>query len=272
MRMSKRQSHQVAEPREALHSKRFNVVQETRLIEQERQEKEALQRAFSEEKHRNLNLVDRTRTQETRLEQLEREVGDLRAHNMRLRDSEGAATRELESMRERNSALLSEAEQMRRQIRAQEDAIVGAHHLKEQTDRMMIDYEKIKEELSFTQNKNQDLQQTLNVNMVGRRKAEDDLLKTIKDLDDFKQRSRDAEAGDGRQISHLQSKVQDLQKQVDTLASENRSNMEQLGLANKDVAYWRDLAERAQDENRDFRTRIEDLEVKNRLLNDKLTG
>ena len=48
--------------------------------------------------------------------------------------------------------------------------------------------------------------------------------------------------------------------------------MEQLGLANKDVAYWRDLAERAQDENRDFRTRIEDLEVKNRLLNDKLTG
>ena len=87
MRMSKRQSHQVAEPREALHSKRFNVVQETRLIEQERQEKEALQRAFSEEKHRNLNLVDRTRTQETRLEQLEREVGDLRAHNMRLRDS-----------------------------------------------------------------------------------------------------------------------------------------------------------------------------------------
>lgn len=31
---------------------------------------------------------------------------------------------------------------------------MGAHHLKEQTDRMMVDYEKIKEELTFTQNKN----------------------------------------------------------------------------------------------------------------------
>lgn len=48
--------------------------------------------------------------------------------------------------------------------------------------------------------------------------------------------------------------------------------MEQLGLAQKDVAYWRDLAERTQDENRDYRSRLEELEVKNRLLNDKLTG
>ena len=97
-----------------MHSKVMNVVQETRLIEQERNEKAALQRAFSEEKNRNLNLMDRTRNQESRLEQLEREVNELRSHNMRLRDSEGVATRELESMRERNSALLSEAEQMRR--------------------------------------------------------------------------------------------------------------------------------------------------------------
>lgn len=39
--------------------------------------------------------------------------------------------------------------------------------------------------------------------MAGRRKAEDDLLKTIKDFEDLKQKSRDTEAGDGRQISHL---------------------------------------------------------------------
>ena len=80
---------------------------------------------------------------------------------------------------------------------------MGAHHLKEQTDRMMVDYEKIKEELTYTQTKNQDLQQNLSVNMAGRRKAEDDLLKTIKDFEDHKQKSRDTEAGDGRQISHL---------------------------------------------------------------------
>lgn len=149
---------------------------------------------------------------------------------------------------------------------------MGAHHLKEQTDRMMVDYEKIKDELTYTQTKNQDLQQNLSVNMAGRRKAEDDLLKTIKEFEDHKQKSRDTEAGDGRQISHLQSKVQDLQKQVDSLATDNRNNMEQLGLAQKDVAYWRDLAERTQDENRDYRSRLEELEVKNRLLNDKLTG
>jgi len=46
--------------------------------------------------------------------------------------------------------------------------------------------------------------------MIGRRKAEDDLLRVMKEYEDFKLKSRDNQAGDGREISHLQSKVQEL--------------------------------------------------------------
>ena len=99
---------------------------------------------------------------------------------------------------------------MRKQLRAQEDAIVGAQHLKEQTDRMMVDYEKMREELNFTVNKNQDLTQNLNINITGRRKAEDDLLRTVREFDEFKQRAKDNEAGDDREIALLKSKVQEL--------------------------------------------------------------
>lgn len=75
---------------------------------------------------------------------------------------------------------------------------------------MMADYEKIKEELNFTLNKNEDLQQNLNINVSGRRKAEDDLLRTVREFDEFKQRARDNEAGDDREIALLKSKVEEL--------------------------------------------------------------
>ena len=50
----------------------------------------------------------------------------------------------------------------------------------------MVDYEKMREELNFTVNKNQDLTQNLNINITGRRKAEDDLLRTVREFDEFK--------------------------------------------------------------------------------------
>ena len=77
-------------------------------------QKEAIQRAFSEEKHRNIDLADQQRCQQNRISDLEREVIDLRAVNVRLHDSEVAANRELELLRERNGLMLSEAESMRK--------------------------------------------------------------------------------------------------------------------------------------------------------------
>lgn len=58
--------------------------------------------------------------------------------------------------------------------------------MREQTDRMMVDYEKMKEECNYTVAKNHDLQQNLNINVNGRRKAEDDLLQSIREFDEFK--------------------------------------------------------------------------------------
>ena len=45
-------------------------------------------------------------------------MSDLRANNVRLNDSEMAVNRECEGLRTRNAALLAEAEQMRKQLRA----------------------------------------------------------------------------------------------------------------------------------------------------------
>ena len=51
---------------------------------------------------------------------------DLRAVNVRLADSEAQIQKELEVMRDRNVQLMSDNENMRRQLRAQEDAILQA--------------------------------------------------------------------------------------------------------------------------------------------------
>jgi len=51
---------------------------------------------------------------------------ELKAENVRLHDSDTAANRELESLRERNTILMNDQESMRKQMRAQEEAIIGA--------------------------------------------------------------------------------------------------------------------------------------------------
>ena len=56
----------------------------------------------------------------------ERELIDLKAANVRMHDAEVVMSRELEQLRERNAALLNEADAMRRQLKAQEEAILGA--------------------------------------------------------------------------------------------------------------------------------------------------
>ena len=48
--------------------------------------------------------------------------------------------------------------------------------------------------------------------------------------------------------------------------------MEQLGCSSKDVNYWKDMAEGYQAEIKNTRENIEDLEMKNRLLVDKLNA
>ena len=93
---------------------RPNAVQQVQMIEDLRQQKEAIQRAFSEEKTKNFSLADRTKFQESKLAQLEREVIDLRAVNVRLHDSEAATTREVEQLRDRNALLTSEGDHMRK--------------------------------------------------------------------------------------------------------------------------------------------------------------
>jgi len=47
---------------------------------------------------------------------------------------------------------------------------------------MIIDYEKIKMDMSYHKNRSTELQIDLDHNVGGRRKAEDDLLRAVKDL------------------------------------------------------------------------------------------
>lgn len=63
---------------------------------------------------------------------------------MRVNDAEIVANRELDQLKDRNNMLINEAESMRNQIRVQEDAIIGAQHLKERTDCMLTEFDQLK--------------------------------------------------------------------------------------------------------------------------------
>lgn len=98
---------------------------------------------------------------------------NLKSANMRLIESERIVMGEMAQVKERNVALMSENESLRARVSAQEDAIAVAHHLKEQTDRMIVDYEQVKNDLGYRDTRTEELQKDLSVNVAGRRRAEE---------------------------------------------------------------------------------------------------
>lgn len=81
---------------------------------------------------------------------------------------------------------------------------------------MIVDYEKLKQDLNFKLSQNTDLNQNLSFNLAARRQAEDSLLQMTKDFDDFKNRVREQQAGDSREIGSLHCKVRELQQRLDS--------------------------------------------------------
>ena len=98
---------------------------------------------------------------------------NLKSANKRLIESETIVMGEMAQVKERNVALMSENESLRARVSAQEDAIAVAQHLKEQTDRMIVDYEQVKNDLGYQGKRTEELQKDLSVNVAGRRHAEE---------------------------------------------------------------------------------------------------
>ena len=98
---------------------------------------------------------------------------NLKSANKRLIESEGIVMGEMAQVKERNVALMSENESLRARVSAQEDAIAVAQHLKEQTDRMIVDYEQVRNDLGYRDKRTEELQKDLSVNVAGRRRAEE---------------------------------------------------------------------------------------------------
>ena len=58
--------------------------------------------------------------------------------------------------------------------------------MREQTDRMIGDYEQLKVDLTYHAQKSSDLQSNLGINSENRRRAEDEVLRLNKEFDEFK--------------------------------------------------------------------------------------
>ena len=104
-------------------------------------------------------------------------------------------------MREENSGLKSESETIRRQLKAQDEAIQGAHHLKEEVDEMINGYERLTKDQAHQVHKNREQAAELSANVNGRRVAEINLENVTKELDELRQGSVDQQANDSRAIN-----------------------------------------------------------------------
>ena len=89
-------------------------------------------------------------------------------------DGERYSIRQIEELRAKNMELVQDNENQRRQIRAQDDAIVQAQALKEKTDIMLSDYEKIRQDLAYHMQKNEEILKELDHQKAERYKAEDE--------------------------------------------------------------------------------------------------
>ena len=73
-------------------------------------------------------------------------------------------------------------------------------------------------------------------------------------------------------MAQMNSKILELQAKVDKLTEENHNYCELLSKASEEINLWKALAEKEQAENRRHLITIEEIEIKNKLLNDKLNG
>ena len=120
-------------------------------------DKEYAQRAYSQEREHNLRLEQDHEQKNKILMDLEQENMQLKASHVRLVDGEKQAQRDNEELRMRNIQYQNEIEMLTSQIRVQEDAILQAQGLKDHTDKMIIDYEKVKTDLTYHIQKNEEL-------------------------------------------------------------------------------------------------------------------
>ena len=74
---------------------RQNAVERVRAIEEERLRAQQIERAFSDEKRKNMEMTEIQRVSDDRLRAMEAELIELRSSNVRLRDAEIATGREL---------------------------------------------------------------------------------------------------------------------------------------------------------------------------------
>ena len=75
---------------------------------------------------------------------------------------------------------------------------------------MLVDFDKCREELEFYKSKNEDLLSNLQINLNGRRRAEDDLLALNKEYEDFKTQARDREGRDSNEINIWQERTREI--------------------------------------------------------------
>ena len=66
------------------------------------------------------------------------------------------------------------------------------------------------------------------------------------EFEEHKQRSRETQANDSREICAQQGKNRDLTTRLDTCENEKRHALEELGQAHSDTAYWQQQAEALQ--------------------------
>ena len=72
------------------------------------------------------------------------------------------------------------------QIRVQEDAILQAQGLKDHTDKMIIDYEKVKTDLTYHIQKNEELVRELHQTQQRRQNTESEFESMRREFEQFK--------------------------------------------------------------------------------------
>lgn len=120
---------------------------------------------------------------------LKQEIITLKAANVQISDTEHKATLENEDLKRANHQMAAEMDRMRNQIRVQEDAILQAQGLKEHTDRLIVDYEQVKQDLALYVRKSEEVGSELQTSLFRRQKAEDERDQARRDLEEFKIRA-----------------------------------------------------------------------------------
>ena len=135
---------------------------------------------------------------------------------------------------------------------------------------LLQDFERAKDDLKNQLLKNDEMKRELWFNVDERKKVESDLRALEQEVVIYRGNLSELESANIKDMNSMRQQITDMRYQHEEAIRQINLKSDEIVALNKDIISWREVVERMNNENKELKFVIEDLETKNRKLVEKI--